>query len=133
PQIPTLSTRYIPDFSSFDAVILDIAPKEIVLYSKEVQTSENSFGPPPPSEDEIRSKIVKELEEIERQERQAQEEQRARLEAEKKKNQKDKNITDEERKKIVNSADFADFIDHTTKIVERALNENYDFMKDYSI
>ncbi|CAG8760953.1 8347_t:CDS:10, partial [Cetraspora pellucida] len=133
PQIPNLTTRYIPDFSSFDAVILDIAPKEIVLYSKEVQTSENSFGPPPPSEDEIRSKIVKELEEIERQERQAQEEQRARLEAEKKKNQKDKNITDEERKKIVNSADFADFIDHTTKIVERALNENYDFMKDYSI
>ncbi|CAG8608609.1 2556_t:CDS:2, partial [Racocetra fulgida] len=113
PQIPNLNTRYIPDFSPFDAVILDIAPKEIVLYSKEVQTSENSFGPPPPSEEEIRSKILKELEEIERQERLAQEEQH--------------------RKKIVNSADFADFIDHTTKIIERALNENYDFMKDYSI
>ncbi|CAG8466029.1 3650_t:CDS:10 [Dentiscutata erythropus] len=133
PQIPTLSARYIPDFSSFDAVILDIAPKEIVLYSKEVQTSENSFGPPPRSEEEIRTDILKEFEEKERLERLAQEEERARLEAKKKENQRVKQINDDEKKRIINSAEFAEFVDHTTKIVERALNENYDFMKDYSV
>ncbi|CAG8500152.1 10640_t:CDS:2, partial [Acaulospora colombiana] len=140
PQSPQVTTPhnsrfvpFIPEFSSFEAVILDIAPKEIVLYNKEVQTAENSFGPPPPSEQEIRSKILKEQEEIEKAKQTALEEERLRAEAEKKKVQKLKDISEEEKKKIVGSAEFVEFIDYSTKIVERALNENYDFMKDYSI
>ncbi|CAG8492537.1 17708_t:CDS:10 [Acaulospora morrowiae] len=140
PQSPQITTPhngrfvpFIPEFSSFEAVILDIAPREIVLYNKEVQTTENSFGPPPPSEQEIRAKILKEQEEIERARQIALEEERLRAEAEKKKVQKLKDISEEEKRKIVNSAEFVEFIDYSTKIVERALNENYDFMKDYSI
>lgn len=61
------------------------------------------------------------------------EEERLRMEDEKKKMQQLKDISEENRKKILNSNEFAEFIDNSTKIVERALNENYDFMKDYSI
>nr|CAG8437291.1 12116_t:CDS:10 [Entrophospora candida] len=100
PQSPQITTpansRFIPGFTTFEAIILDIAPKEVVLYNKEVQTAENSFGPP------ANSQNFKDLSEV-------------------------------ERKKVYNSAEFIDFIDHTTKIVERALNENYDFMRDYTI
>ncbi|CAJ0752382.1 15203_t:CDS:2, partial [Entrophospora sp. SA101] len=56
-----------------------------------------------------------------------------RLEEEKANSQNFKDLSEVERKKVYNSAEFIDFIDHTTKIVERALNENYDFMKDYTI
>ncbi|CAG8509792.1 3071_t:CDS:10 [Funneliformis caledonium] len=135
PQSPsvTVPPRYIPEFSSFEAVILDIAPKELVLYSKEVQTDENSFGPSPPDEHEIRAKILKEQEEKEKARQAALEEEKLKIEAEKKRAQQLKDLSEEDRKKILVSNEFAKFIDHSTKIVERALNENYDFMKDYSI
>lgn len=42
-------------------------------------------------------------------------------------------LTDEERKSIVQSAEFVDFIDHSSKILERAMTEKYDFMKDYTL
>ncbi|CAB4473706.1 WD40 repeat-like protein [Rhizophagus irregularis] len=135
PQSPSIlaPSRYIPDFSSFEAVILDIAPKELILYSKEVQTTERSFGPPPPNEDEIRAKFLKEQEEKEKARQAALEEERSRLEDEKKKMQQLKDISEDVRKKIISSNEFVEFIDHSTKIVERVLNENYDYMKDYSI
>ncbi|GBB83976.1 hypothetical protein RclHR1_10620001 [Rhizophagus clarus] len=135
PQSPSIlaPSRYIPDFSSFEAVILDIAPKELILYSKEVQTTERSFGPPPPNEDEIRAKILKEQEEKEKARQAALDEERSRMEDEKKKMQQLKDISDDDKKKIISSNEFIDFIDHSTKIIERVLNENYDYMKDYSI
>lgn len=135
PQSPSIlaPSRYIPDFSSFEAVILDIAPKELILYSKEVQTTEKSFGPPPPNEDEIRAKILKEQEEKEKARQAVLEEERSRLEDEKKKMQLLRDISEDDRKKIISSNEFVEFIDHSTKIVERVLNENYDYMKDYSI
>jgi dynein intermediate chain len=34
---------------------------------------------------------------------------------------------------IQKSQEFVEFIDSSTKIVERALNEKYDFMKDYTL
>ena len=55
------------------------------------------------------------------------------MEEEKKRMQELKDISEEDRKTIFSSNEFTEFIDHSTKIVERALNENYDFMKDYSI
>ncbi|RIA97919.1 WD40-repeat-containing domain protein [Glomus cerebriforme] len=134
PQSPSIAApRYIPEFSSYEAVILDIAPKELILYSKEVQTTEKSFGPLPPNEDEIRVKILKEQEEKEKARQAALEEERLRIEDEKKKMQQLKDISEDDRKKIISSNEFVEFIDHSTKIVERALNENYDYMKDYSI
>ena len=42
-------------------------------------------------------------------------------------------LTDEERKSILQSNEFVEFLDHSSKIVERAMSERYDFMKDYTL
>lgn len=42
-------------------------------------------------------------------------------------------LSDEERKSIITSHVFLEFVDTSSKIVERALHETYDFMKDYTI
>ncbi|CAB4410191.1 unnamed protein product [Rhizophagus irregularis] len=132
PSSPSIqASRFIPNFITFEAVILDIPPKEIVHYNKEVQTKDTSFEPPPPSEDEIRSKIVKEFEEAEKQRKAYEEEQKIKAEIEKKREAKLWELSEEEKKIIFNLPEFRDFIDTSTKYVERAINENYDIMRDY--
>lgn len=39
----------------------------------------------------------------------------------------------EEKKMILTSPEFLSFVDTSSKFVERALNETYDFMKDYTL
>lgn len=126
-------TRFIPNFTTFEAVILDIPPKEIVFYNKEVQTKDTSFEPPPPSEDEIRAKIIKEIEEVENQRKAYEEDQKAKAELEKKKEAKLWELSEEERKMIYNIPEFKEFVDLSTKFVERAINENYDILRDYKV
>jgi len=41
--------------------------------------------------------------------------------------------SEEQRKKILASVDFVEFVDHSTRLVGRVLSDDYDFMKDYSI
>ncbi len=41
-------------------------------------------------------------------------------------------LSEEERHGIVASPDFVDFVSHSSKIIERALNEPYDIMRDYT-
>lgn len=42
-------------------------------------------------------------------------------------------LTDEERKALVQSTEFIEFVEHSSKILERAMSEKYDFMKDYTL
>ncbi|CAG8695007.1 11629_t:CDS:2, partial [Acaulospora colombiana] len=51
-----VGTRFIPELTAVDEIVLDIPPKEIVYYTKDAQTIDTSFTPPPPSEEEIREK-----------------------------------------------------------------------------
>ncbi|CAG8557302.1 14171_t:CDS:10 [Ambispora leptoticha] len=102
PQSPAISSaRFIPDFTHFETIILDIAPKNKVFYGKEVQTTATSFGPQPPSEEEIYQKLAKDL-------------------------------NDKERDKIIHSVEFSKFMDYSTKVALRALNETYDILTNYS-
>uniref|UniRef100_A0A1D1Z0P9 Cytoplasmic dynein 1 intermediate chain 1 n=1 Tax=Anthurium amnicola TaxID=1678845 RepID=A0A1D1Z0P9_9ARAE len=133
PQVSASGSRFIPDFSSFEAVILDIAPKEVVFYDKEAQTKETSTNPPAPSEDEIRERVEKELAQREKQRLAQIEEQKAKAEAERRKAAKARDLNEEQRKKILASVDFVEFVDHSTRLVGRVLSDDYDFMKDYSI
>ncbi|CAG8675519.1 3724_t:CDS:10, partial [Gigaspora rosea] len=132
PSTPTIAPRFVPSFTTFEAVILDVPPKEIVHYNKEVQTAATSFEAPPPSEEEIREKVRLEFEEAQKAKEAAAADLRARQEAEKKKELKQFELSDEEKKIILASKEFHDFVDHSTKMVERAINIQYDFMKDYS-
>ncbi|KAG0030526.1 hypothetical protein BGZ81_002540 [Podila clonocystis] len=126
-----MSNRLIPEFTSVEAVIFDIPPKERVVYNKEVQTVEGSFEPQGPTEQELREKIKEELAKEEQLRLEILEAER--LETEAAIPQEAPELTDEERKTILQSAEFVDFMDHSSKILERAMSEKYDFMKDYTL
>lgn len=123
--------RPIPEFTSVETVIFEIPSKERVVYNKEVQTVQGSFEPQGPTEDEIREQIKQEL----AQEEQLRQEllEAERQAAEETAPQEIPELTEDERKAIVQSTDFVEFIEHSSKFVERAMSEKYDFMKDYTL
>lgn len=80
------------------------------------------------AEAEIRARILKEIEmqkEIERleAEEKAREEER----------QRDQSLSSTDLDEIYSSSEFQNFLDHSSKILERALNDNYDYLRDYTI
>ncbi|KAI9502911.1 WD40-repeat-containing domain protein [Coemansia spiralis] len=116
-------------------VIFDFPPKEKIVYNKEVQTSESTEAPDTVllTEEEIERR-VKEIREKDEKHRAAKEEERARRETEAKARENEiKRLTDEQRAGILESSDFATFVDQKSRIVERALDEDYDFMVDYTL
>ena len=42
-------------------------------------------------------------------------------------------MTEEEKASIFAVPEFLDFVEHSTKIIQRALNDNYDYVRDYTI
>ena len=42
-------------------------------------------------------------------------------------------MTEEERTSIFSAPEFLDFVEQSTKIVQRALNDNYDYIRDYTV
>jgi dynein intermediate chain len=41
-------------------------------------------------------------------------------------------LTEEERISILAAPEFLDFVEQSSKIVQRALNDNYDYIRDYT-
>jgi dynein intermediate chain len=42
-------------------------------------------------------------------------------------------LSEEERASIVTAPEFLDFVEQSSKIVQRALNDGYDYIRDYTI
>lgn len=42
-------------------------------------------------------------------------------------------LTEEERSHILSAPEFLDFVEQSSKIVQRALNDGYDYIRDYTI
>ena len=42
-------------------------------------------------------------------------------------------MTEEEKSSTLAQPEFLDFVEHSTKIIQRALNDNYDYVRDYTI
>lgn len=42
-------------------------------------------------------------------------------------------MTEEEKIGTFAAPEFLDFVEHSTKIIQRALNDNYDYVRDYTI
>lgn len=42
-------------------------------------------------------------------------------------------MTEEEKNSIFSAPEFLDFVEQSTKIIQRALNDNYDYVRDYTI
>ncbi|KAJ2800427.1 hypothetical protein H4S07_005182, partial [Coemansia furcata] len=131
-----LGSRVLPEFKTCDFVIFDFPPKEKVVYNKEVQTADGGNMPDASSlltEEEIERR-VKELREGDEKARAVKEEERTRREAEAKAKESEiKRLTDEQRASILESNDFATFVDQKSRVMERALDEDYDFMVDYTL
>ncbi|KAG2224343.1 hypothetical protein INT45_006743 [Circinella minor] len=129
--VSSAAPRYVAELSEFQTAAVDIPPLEKVEYSKEIQTSEGSFDTPQKSEEEIRKEIMDEIEMLEKEREAELEEERKRAELEKV--EEFQALSEDEKKLILASPEFLEFIDTSSKFVERALNETYDFMKDYTL
>ena len=42
-------------------------------------------------------------------------------------------MTEEEKASIFSAPEFLDFVEHSTKIIQRALNDSYDYVRDYTL
>ncbi|WVQ74361.1 hypothetical protein IAR50_003961 [Cryptococcus sp. DSM 104548] len=80
------------------------------------------------TEDEMRKRILEELEE----ERKALESELKELK-EKSEGLKVAELSDEQRQAVFAAPDFSSFIEQSTRITQRALSDGYDYIKDYTI
>lgn len=42
-------------------------------------------------------------------------------------------LTEEERSSLLSAPEFLEFVEMSSKIVQRALNDNYDYIRDYTV
>jgi dynein intermediate chain len=42
-------------------------------------------------------------------------------------------LSEEERASVLTAPEFLDFVEQSSKIVQRALNDGYDYIRDYTI
>jgi dynein intermediate chain len=131
--------------------ILDIAPpppvkhvdREVVTYSKEVQTS--TWVPEEDSEEEseevvkrrVDEQVRKEMERLRLEEDKIRDEEAQQQEADKQVpgttiSRPNTVISEEEQQRILTSDTFHHFLSRSSKIVERALDEDYDVLVDYT-
>ena len=124
--------------------------QERVIYNKEVQTMEVQEGPAMLSEAEIRERIQHEREALEAEhaarekeleqeivmlDKEIEEEIRGKLvllEVELDTHECTE-MTEEEKFSIFSAPEFLDFVEQSTKVVQRALNDSYDYVRDYTI
>lgn len=119
--------------------------REIVTYSKEVQTSETWTEPDDEDRDGPITKIRRSDEELREEIRKEIEEELKQLQADNGE-QPDgppvaatnggfftRELTEEEKAAITASEDFVDFIERSSKVVERALDIEYDVLADYGL
>jgi len=116
PQVPVQQPK--KPLESSEIVIFDFPPT--VVYNKEIQT--DVYEEPTEKEETDVFNVESEILEPE-----------VPVVKEVIKEEKITEFSEEEKKNIMNSDGFKDFFDYSTKIVERALDEPYDFMIDYRI
>ncbi|KAH9989810.1 cytoplasmic dynein intermediate chain [Russula vinacea] len=98
---------------------------ERVTYNKEIQTADIETNAGSASDEEVREPIFREREATVDPERTLE-----RLEEEIEEEIRD--LTEEERTSIIAAPEFLDFVEQSSKIVQRALNDNYDYIRDYT-
>ncbi|CAK5267528.1 unnamed protein product [Mycena citricolor] len=103
-----------------------------IVYEKSTQTVEIETEAPEVLEDKIRQQLLdKQVQEAERiAHEKALEEESAKLDLEIE--QEVRELTEEERETFLSDPKFIDFIDDSTKIFHRVLNDRYNYMSDYT-
>ncbi|EPS40917.1 hypothetical protein H072_5216 [Dactylellina haptotyla CBS 200.50] len=132
-------------------VIYDAPPsatKEVVTYSKQVQTTESWLSTGvgtddievdvggevavKPSDEELRERI-RQLEDDIAVLQQSEQKVATDLTNGHKKEHKVRELDDTEKHQITSTEEFADFIERSTKVMERALDQDYDILADYGL
>ncbi|TFK51665.1 WD40 repeat-like protein [Heliocybe sulcata] len=129
----TMTPRLVPDLIDVEQELFELPQKERVIYNKEVQTMSTETEPSLNIEEEIRERILREKErELEERAREEElEEESSKLDKEIE--QEIRELTEEEKLSVFTSPEFLDFVEQSSKIVERALNDNYDYIRDYTV
>ncbi|KAF8223518.1 WD40 repeat-like protein [Tricholoma matsutake] len=129
----TITPRLYIDLIDVEQELFELPQKERVIYNKEVQTTAAETEPSIDYEEELRQRIIREREvEAERAARDKElEEESVKLDEEIE--QEIRELSEEERASILAAPEFLDFVEQSSKIVQRALNDGYDYIRDYTI
>ncbi|KAF8075085.1 cytoplasmic dynein intermediate chain [Lyophyllum atratum] len=129
----TLTPRIYGDLIDVEQELFELPRKERVSYNKEVQTTAIETESPGEYEEDLRQRILRERDiEAERLARDKElEEESVKLELEIE--QEIRELSEEERASILAAPEFLDFVEQSSKIVQRALNDGYDYIRDYTI
>ncbi|KAI9187874.1 hypothetical protein H9P43_002265 [Blastocladiella emersonii ATCC 22665] len=137
---PVAAPRPTLQLQASEVVVLDMAPVEKVYYSKELQTDDVWM----PTEEEARAPLANngvgsETHEVTAANHAAtaaaEDAAAAANQTEPDEEQAPREIPEEIKKAIVGSEPFLEFFDHSSRIIEKALNaaDTFDFLRDYSI
>ncbi|KAF5373244.1 hypothetical protein D9615_007436 [Tricholomella constricta] len=128
-----LTPRIRGDLIDVEQELFEFPRKERVSYNKEVQTTAIETESPDDYEDDLRQRILRERDiEAERLARDKElEEESVKLDLEIE--QEIRELSEEERASILAAPEFLDFVEQSSKIVQRALNDGYDYIRDYTI
>ncbi|KNE61250.1 hypothetical protein AMAG_06997 [Allomyces macrogynus ATCC 38327] len=112
-----------------EVMVVDLPPVERVFYTKEIQTDTPPQSPTHTSTPELPHAALPAPEPAP-EHAPADESDLDAAEAELL-----KDLTDEEKKMIMSSSPFRDFVDHSSRLLEKAINisQQFDFMRDYTI
>ncbi|TFK39400.1 WD40-repeat-containing domain protein [Crucibulum laeve] len=131
----TMIPRSYPDLIDVEQELFELPQKERVIYNKEVQTTAMETDSPREYEEELRQRIYKERDndvEAEKARRDKEmEEESVKLEQEIE--QEIRELSEEERASILAAPEFLEFVEQSSKILQRALNDGYDYIRDYTI
>jgi len=127
-----MTPRFIPELIDIQQELFELPQRERVTYNKETQTADIESDTSTASDDEVREPVFRERETTVDPERALErlEEESAILDREIEEEIRD--LTEEERTSILAAPEFLDFVEQSSKIVQRALNDNYDCIRDYT-
>ncbi|KAH7926434.1 WD40 repeat-like protein [Leucogyrophana mollusca] len=127
----TMTPRPIVDLIDVEQELFELPQRERVIYNKEVQTTAAvETEAPRISEDEIRQQIQRERDVETARDKELEEES---VQLEKEIEQEIRELTEEERASILSAPEFLDFVEQSSKILQRALNDGYDYIRDYTV
>ncbi|KAH7911054.1 WD40-repeat-containing domain protein [Hygrophoropsis aurantiaca] len=129
----TMTPRFMPDLIDVEQELFELPQRERVIYNKEVQTTAVETESPRISEEDIRQQILRERDvETDRLTRDKELEEES-VQLEKEIEQEIRELTEEERASILSAPEFIDFVEQSSKILQRALNDGYDYIRDYTV
>ncbi|KAJ6496810.1 WD40-repeat-containing domain protein [Mycena vulgaris] len=128
-----MTPRFLPDLIDIQQEIFELPQKtRTIMYDKHIQTVEIEAEAPEVLEDKIRQQLLtqKTLEEERIAYEKALEEEATKLDQEIE--QEVRELSEEERAAFLSDPKVLDFIDDSTKIFHRVLNDHYNYMSDYT-